>query len=153
MAAVSGEVPPPTGTASSEVPTPATSPIPSGENAATPVTGETGTNTQEGGINGTQSKEGGEGDKDPVSFTDRDATTIGKMMKKVRKNKKKKKKKKGSKYKYTTDRFESNLFLMRLEGTLFCGGILAFVMLLSVNLLLVTIIAIMTGGNIKHYFE
>lgn len=96
MAAVSGEVPPPTGTASSEVPPPATSPIPSGENAATPVTGETGTNTQEGGINGihpsivspflsivlsgTQSKEGVEGDKDPVSFTDRDATTIGKMV-------------------------------------------------------------------------
>ncbi|GMS84692.1 hypothetical protein PENTCL1PPCAC_6867, partial [Pristionchus entomophagus] len=131
---------------------------PSGEGAVTPggETGITGTQTQEGGITGTQSKEGGEdkGDKEPVSFTDRDATTIGKMMKKViKKNKKKKKKKKKSaKYKYVTDRFESNLFLMRLEGTLFCGGILAVVMLLSVNLLLIVIIAIITKGNMNEVF-
>ncbi|GMR37008.1 hypothetical protein PMAYCL1PPCAC_07203, partial [Pristionchus mayeri] len=146
MAAVSGEVPPPTGTASGEVTPPATSPSLASGDAATPVTGEGGTNTQEGGITGTQSKEGGGegGDKEPVSFTDRDATPIGKMMRKVKK--KTKKKKKSAKYKYQTDRFESNLFLMRLEGTLFCGGILAVVILLSVNLLLVTIIALISKG-------
>ncbi|GMT16813.1 hypothetical protein PFISCL1PPCAC_8110, partial [Pristionchus fissidentatus] len=133
---------------------PATSP--SVPDAPTPVTGETnptGTQTQEGGITGTQSKEGGPtDDKEPVSFTDRDATKAGGIGQMKKKKKKKSKKKKTAKYKYTTDRFESNLFLMRLEGTLFCGGIMAGIILLVTNFLIVLIVGAFTGFNFGHVF-
>lgn len=91
MGVASSDVPPPgSGTVSSDVP-PTSPSAPSGENAATPLNG---TITQEGKVtgtsliqnvksilySGTQSKEGGEEDeKEPVSFTDREANAFKKI--------------------------------------------------------------------------
>ncbi|EFO91600.1 hypothetical protein CRE_11740 [Caenorhabditis remanei] len=111
---------------------------------------------------------------DNVSFTDVGDPTAGggahqgssamldllgsmdKKDKKAKKNKKKetkKKKKEKTKYKKVrkVDKYESQNFLYRVEGSMFCAGIIVGIIMLLTFIILGIVFSVRTNGNMVSY--
>ncbi|CCD69257.1 uncharacterized protein CELE_F11G11.4 [Caenorhabditis elegans] len=113
---------------------------------------------------------------DNVSFTDAGDPTqgakpqggssamldlLGALDKKEEKKKKDKKGKKGKKSKGKSktkkvrkaDKFESQNFLFRIEGTIFCAGIVVGLVVLLVFIAVAIFFSVKAGGNMVHYIH
>ncbi|UMM19000.1 hypothetical protein L5515_014805 [Caenorhabditis briggsae] len=82
--------------------------------------------------------------------------SLEKKDKKAKKNKKKaskKKKKEKKKYKRQrkVDRYESQNFLYRVEGSLFCAGIIIGVIMLLTFIIFGIVFSVRTNGNMVSY--